>query len=209
MMANWLLRPESALGLKRSDLQAVFHHQPDGRPAIGIPCHRFHCSANAGHIYAIGEDAVARIQRIASALLESGAVVPWLQAPILHTQDLCISHAPQTLSYTTNDLVVCRDAEQFKRWSKSGEESRLLHVQDVLKRGFERQIEALGMAFQVPSPVVLSVSHERPVPKLTRHVSSKTFARVASVIFTLPVALAGHWVAGGLINRGYGRIVAL
>lgn len=208
-LSDWLLRLEPQAGLLSGDLPAVFHHQSDGKPATGTPLFRFHCTANTGRVYALGADAVHTVERVAAAISRSKAVRPWRNAPMVLTQDLSIAPAAQVLSYAVNDLVICRDAEQYKRWSKSAVESRLTHVQDIVKRGLERQIQALGMVFEVPCPVVLNVSHERAIPKLSRQVSAKTFVRVASVVFTLPVDLRGHWVAGGLINRGYGHIVAV
>lgn len=208
LLASWLVRLEPGSGLEHRDLHAAFHHQSDGRPATGIACLRFHSSANTGRVYALGDEAVATVCRIAAAIAKSKVPGLWLQPPMLHMQEVSIAPAGQAVTYSINDLVICRYAEQYKRWCNSSRDSRLLHVQDVVKRGLERQVDAMGMRFSVPSPQVLSVGHERAVPKLRRPGTTKAFVRLASVFFTLPVALDGHWVAGGLANRGYGRIVA-
>jgi len=209
MLSDWLLQLTPLQGLEVADLNALFHHQVDGKPAIGVPCFRFHSAANTGRIYAIGDDAVDRMYRIAKVIgkLESPGL--WLHPPELVTENVNITLSEKVVRYNTNDLVICRDAEQYKRWGNSSQKSRFLHVQDIIKRGLQRQVDALGMSFEVPSPAVLSVSHERAVHKLKHPSHTKVLVRLASVVFTLPVVLDGHWVAGGLINRGYGLIVSV
>ena len=208
MLATWIQQHEGNLGLEAGDRQALFHHGSNGHPANSLPCLRFHCDSGTGRIYAIGEDAVALLHRVAARIHGAGEAGFWLNAPLLVAQELDIEAQATEIHYSVNDLVICRYAEQYKQWAKSSHESRGLHVQDILQRGLQRQLRVLSLDIALPCPMVLSVCHERAVPKLQSASSMKVFVRLASVVFTLPAALKGHWVAGGLINRGYGRIQA-
>lgn len=187
----------------------MFHHEPDGRPAQHLSSFRFEARGNWGHIFAVGEQAGSLLERIGKEVIRAPDPKPWLCRPILSEQEIQMNESDEPVVYSVSNLVICRDAQQHKMWMGSSETAKQEHVQDVLQRGLSRQLQILGVTFDVPAPAVQTISHERAVPKLHSMPQANVFVRVASVLFGVPLDLRGHWAAGALVNRGYGRIDSL
>lgn len=206
--SRWLC-DESRLGaLDQVKVRSLFNHDAVGRPANGLSPFRFDCEANWGHVYALGESSVALLADTAAALGRATFPTPWLGRPKWSESVVEATETEALISYWMPQVIVCKNAEQHQAWKAAGSDDKKEHVQDVIKRGIERQITLLTGAATtfVPMPAVFQIQHERAIPRL-RGAQANAFVRVAAVGFELALKLDGHWVAGGLVNRGYGRIL--
>ena len=108
-------------------------------------------------------------------------------------------------NYVIPEMVVCRNARQYARWRSAPCGDKRQYLQACLQKALQRQADFLGLKLQVQQPEIICFGQERVIPKVRRS-PANAFVRVASVEFTLPLVLHGHWAAGSLINRGFGVI---
>lgn len=203
VFALWLEGRRQFLEAGHGRVGALFHHGMDGRPLPGLSPYRFVADGHWGCIHALGKDAVALLRSIARCAAQA-PLPACLSTPQWEDRNVgFVAGVPGT--YEVTDLVVCQSARQFQCWSKAPEAEKLQHVQDLLKRGFERQLQLLKLDAPLPELQLQHVGQERTMPKL-RHAVSKAYVRVACARFSLEASLHGHWAIGSLASRGFGSV---
>ena len=205
--SKWLCNDAWLQTFEPNEIRAIFHHQADGRPGQGLAAFRFEAQSYSGSIYALGHDNTSLLRKIYEALKVAPSPTPWGGEPTWEQLRVAATPQANAAQYWIPQMVVCKNAEQHHIWKAATELQRAEHVEGLVRRGIERQMVLLyGQASVVPKIEIKAISRERAVPRL-RHSQANALVRVASVGFSAPLDLEGHWAAGGLINRGYGRIL--
>lgn len=203
----WIDGVRTAAGLSIEQVNCIFNHGGNGQPRNDLSPYRFGTDGDWGLVHALGDDAIAVVKRLADVAMAGSRLPAALAAPRWEDRNVGVMLDGEPMHYWIPEMIVCRDAEQYVRWMASTKNSKLAHVEDLLGRGLQRQVHLLGLQMELPRVEVTSIQRERVVPKL-RAVRANALVRVASIGFTLPAALHGHWAAGALINRGFGAIYA-
>lgn len=198
---------ESLPGIDSAEVLRLFNHAPDGKLIQHMSPFRFAAEGNWGFIHAVGDEAAQLLGRFSAAVAKLPPPSPWLAPPQLRELEVSIAAGAER-HYWTPDLIVCRDAHEHAVWKDASAEDRVSHVRSVVERGLQRQAKLLAFDVEIPQVQVTEVARERPTQKLP-NTKANAYVRLASVAFRAPVELVGHWAAGGLINRGYGGIVAV
>lgn len=207
--SKWLCDDAWVQTLEPQQIKSVFHHQPDGRPGQGMAPFRFESEGHWGRVYALGDENAALLKKISMALAQAVFPTPWGGSPKWTETTVAATAKAKPLTYWMPQVVVCRNAEQHHMWKAASAQERSRHVEGVIRKGIERQLDLLQVhAATVPPVEVQVIARERAVPRV-RHSDANAFVRVASVGFSVPLQLDGHWAAGGLVNRGYGRILPM
>lgn len=177
---------------------------------MGVPLFRFQAAGHHGYIHGIGQQGADILTRLHSSLERLPPPLPWIGQATLGESVVSTQYSKEAIAYWIPNLIICKNAEQYKRWKSSSESQCQEHVADIIRRGIERQINALDMIDDAPklTPRIDRLANERAVPRLHGK-EANALVRVATVAFTMNSKLVGHWAAGGLTNRGYGRISAL
>ncbi len=208
--SRWMCDDARLQSLDPVQIRKIFHHDADRRPSNSLSPFRFEADAHWGHVYAIADNNTALLRQVADAFATTPLPTPWLGAPRWEETHVALEPQSRSISYCIPQMVVCKNAEQHHLWKAADAQSKAKHVQDLVKRGIERQMALLtgSDSHLSVSPQVHLISHERAIPRV-RHAQANAFARVACVAVDLPLRLDGHWAAGGLVSRGYGRIQAI
>lgn len=208
--SRWMCHDERLQSFDPVQIKRLFHHDADKRPSDGLAPFRFDADTYWGHVYAIGDINTMLLEQIAKVLAKTPFPTPWMGAPKWIEAVVAAAPDETVISYWMPQVVVCKNAEQHHIWKKADEHSRSTHVQDVIRRGIERQmtllLPKLSHFTSIDAPDIRLIARERAVPRLHNR-QANAYVRVASVAFQLPLRLDGHWAVGGLVSRGYGRIL--
>ena len=204
----WVDEARQSAGLGTDLTNGIFNHATDGRPRNDLSPYRFATEGHWGFVHAVGDEAVAILKRLADVAMASNRLPATFAAPRWEDRNVGVVLDGEDVRYWLPQMIVCRNAEQHARWNKSSRAEKVAHVQDLLTRGINRQLDLLGLEVAMPEITVIEIKRERAVPKL-RKAKANAYVRIASTAFTMNATLHGHWAAGALINRGYGVIMPL
>lgn len=196
-------------------LNLIFNREPDGSLSQHASAFRFSSEPHWVWLDAIGEKATLTLTQLTSTILNNPDVdLCGLKSPRLENINAGIvaNPAEPLVKHGCRQLIVCKNAEQYKLWSEATTEQRQARIAQVIATGLRKQCELLG--FDIPRleesllPTDVEIIYDWAAPKITAH-HTKAYVRVASTSFGLPFKLTGSWAAGPLINKGFGSIYTI
>jgi hypothetical protein len=209
---------------------ALFHYR-DGSPitrAVGdaspkehlrqaFPLIRFAGVGETLSIIGVGEDASSLLKEHAMVIRAGLAKVTGTKPVMrIETDTVQIGRSQAFHQYTLHHPILLKKAKTFKRLQAAGAEGYRAHIAEHIARGIELQCDML--ALDMPEDLEIQV-REVDLDQLFGYSLLDDAQRAAApgaakalgqgirrVNFHMRATLRGHWVAGHLVSRGFGRI---
>lgn len=195
-----------------NDLGSIFNREADGKLSQHPSAFRFSSEPNWVWLDAIGEKATLTLTQLTTTILNNPEVdLLGLKSPRLENINagIVLNASEPTVKHCCRQLIVCKNAEQFKLWTDAATEQRQERIAQVVATGLRKQCELLGFdptnLSNAITPTAVEIIYDWAAPKITSH-HTKAYVRVVSTSFDLPSRLTGSWAAGPLINKGFGAI---
>ncbi|HVT36005.1 MAG TPA: hypothetical protein VHE37_10485 [Nevskiaceae bacterium] len=187
---------------------AFFHHQEEDRllpKSGGVPPVRFSGNGKIFRIIGVGVVGAELVNEsfatVLAALTKRFGPLKTQMAESEHA--LTFSAMPRR--YAIRHMFLYKGIDERDKFAALDAVAKRAWLLDMVCRGLARQYEELGYDGKMPDlRPQLNAFVEHSVHPIKD--GSKIHGGVADLVVTLQAKLVGHWAAGLLISKGYGRL---
>jgi len=191
-----------------SAILALFHHQPDGGGALGLPTIRFRGGRGFFGIVALGDPAIEALQSVDHVIRRR--LSEHLGRPIraeLSDTHCSIAIGERMRRYRAHMVVFARKHRAMKTLFEAPDDQLAMYLRRMAIRDLRTQADAL--ALEIPAEhfpfQIVDVGRRARIP-LNKQGQRLYAGAVTHIDILTTLDFKGHWAIGGLLNRGFGGV---